>query len=80
MDTVSTMIGTNAVLSLVSHIFFVGVAFFALQSLMYEKIFKKGKTFQIQLLLILVSVALGTAVSNFFLQFVNWSQQLQYLL
>ncbi|MBQ0138271.1 MAG: DUF1146 family protein [Kurthia sp.] len=73
------MLGTNAMLSIVSHIFFIAIAFYALQSLMYEKIFKKGKVFQIQLLLILLSIALGAAVSNFFLQFVNWSQQLQYL-
>ncbi|GEK33276.1 DUF1146 family protein [Kurthia sibirica] len=79
MDSISTMVGTNAVLSLVSHIFFVGVSFYALQSLRYEQIFKKGKTFHIQIILIFVSIALGTAVSNFFLQFINWSQQLQYL-
>lgn len=73
------MLGTNALLSLCSHIFFVAITFYALQSLMYEKIFKKGKVFQIQLLLILLSIAIGAGASNFFLQFVNWSQQLQYL-
>ncbi|AMA62648.1 MAG: DUF1146 family protein [Kurthia gibsonii] len=79
MDSINATIGTSALLGLISHIFFIGIAFYSLQSLMYEQIFKKGRVFQIQLLLILVSIALGTAVSNFFLQFLNWSRQLQYL-
>ncbi len=79
VDSINSMLGINAVLGIISHIFFIAVTFYALQGLMYEKIFKKGKVFQIQILLIFISIALGTTVSRFFLEFTKWSQQLQYL-
>ncbi len=79
MNSVSSLIGQNALIGIVSHIFFIGVTFYALQALMYEKIFKKNHVFQIQLLFILVSIAIGTAVSNFFLTISTWSRQLPFL-
>ncbi|MGX9133153.1 DUF1146 family protein [Rummeliibacillus sp. JY-2-4R] len=79
MSSVSSIIGQNALLGICSHIFFIGVTFYALQALMYEKIFKKNHVFQIQLLFILVSIAIGSAVSNFFLTVSTWSRQLPFL-
>lgn len=72
--------GIQAVLGMVSHVFFIAVTFYALKSLRVDQFFKKGHTFQIQLIFILVSIAIGSAVSNFFLDFSGWSQQLPYLL
>lgn len=60
-------------LAIFSHIFFIGVSFYALQALMPEKIIKKNRVMQAQLLFILLSIAIGWAVSNFFLEISYWS-------
>ncbi|MFF2796946.1 DUF1146 family protein [Lysinibacillus xylanilyticus] len=72
-------IGQEALVGILSHIFFIAITFYALQAFMLEKIFKKNKVFQIQLIYILFSIAIGSAVSNFFLQISNWSGKLPYL-
>lgn len=72
-------VGQEALIGILSHIFFIGITFYALQAIMLEKLFKKNKVFQVQLIYILLSVAIGSVVSNFFLQFSNWSGKLPYL-
>ncbi len=72
-------IGQEALLGIVSHLFFIAITFYALQAFMAEKLFKKNRVFQIQLIYILLSIAIGSAVSNFFLQISNWSGKLPYL-
>ncbi|MGM9948513.1 MAG: DUF1146 family protein [Lysinibacillus sp.] len=78
MDLYSQM-GQQAIIGIASHLFFIGVTFYALQGLRLEQIFKKGRTFQIQVFYILLSIAIGSTVSNFFISFSTWSQQLPYL-
>ncbi|MGG0670998.1 DUF1146 family protein [Sporosarcina koreensis] len=63
----------NPMLAIISHIFFIGLSFYALQSIMPEKIIKKHHVFQAQLLFILLSFAIGSTVSNFFLDISYWS-------
>lgn len=72
-------IGQEALIGVLSHIFFIAITFYALQAFMLEKLFKKNKVFQVQLIYILLSIAIGSAVSNFFLQISNWSGKLPYL-
>ena len=79
MGEVSTLIGQNALFSLLSHIFFIGITFYGLQSLMYSQIFKKNHVFQTQLILVLLSIAIGGAASRVFLEFTGWARQLSYL-
>ena len=79
MDSITVSLGQNALLSICSHIFFIGITFYALQALMYEKVFKKNHVFQVQLLFILLSIAIGSTVSNFFIDISTWSKQLPYL-
>ena len=74
-----SQIGQQAILGILSHAFFIGITFFALRALMIEKIVKKQHVFQVQLLYILLSIAIGSSVSNFFLNMSNWSKQLPYL-
>lgn len=74
-----TQLGQQALIGIISHLFFIAITFYALQSLRLEQVFKKGKTFQIQVLYILLSIAIGSTVSNFFISFSTWSQQLPYL-
>lgn len=72
-------IAQQAILGILSHAFFIGIAFYALRALMLEKVVKKQHVFQVQLLYIMLSIAIGTSVSNFFLSMSNWSRQLPYL-
>jgi len=72
-------IGQQAVLSILSHAFFIGITFYALRAVMIDKVVKKMHVFQVQLLYILLSIAIGTSVSNFFLSMSIWSRQLPYI-
>lgn len=71
--------GQQAVLGVLSHAFFIGITFYALRSVMFEKVVKKHHVFQVQLLYILVSIAIGSTVSNFFLSMSGWSRQLPFI-
>jgi len=71
--------GVQAGIEIFSHILFIAIAFYALQSVRLEVVFKKGKTFQIQLMYILLSIALGYTVSDFLIDFTGLSRQLPYI-
>ena len=73
------IMGYQPLLSIVSHTVFIAVAFFALQAIMPEKIIKKNRVFQAQLLFILLSITIGWSVSNFFLELSYWSGRLPFM-
>jgi len=66
----------QSVVTLVSHIFFVGLSFWGLQSLRIEHLFKKNRVQQVRAFYVLVAVALGYLLSSFFLDFLTHSQNL----
>ena len=68
----------QSLITLISHIFFVGVSFWSLQSLRMYQFFKKYRTQEIRALYILVSIVLGYNLSSFFLEFLTYSQNLIY--
>ena len=72
--------GQQSLTAILAYLLFIGVTFYSLQCLRLEQIFKKGMTFQIQLTYILLSVAIGSAVAEFFIDFLALSQNLQYLI
>lgn len=69
----------NPLLAIVSHVFFIGISFFALQAIMPQAIIRKNRVMQAQLLYILVSIAIGSTVSNFFLDLSYWSGRLPFI-
>ncbi len=69
----STIFMHNPFLVLCSHVFFIGISFYALQALRLDTLIGKNRVFQAQLLFILLSIALGATVSNFFLDLSLWS-------
>jgi len=73
------MFGFNPLLAIVSHIFFIGIAFYALQAMMPEKFIRKNRVFQAQLLFIMLSIFIGWGVSNFFLEISYWAGRLPFL-
>ncbi|MDN6729082.1 MAG: DUF1146 family protein, partial [Alkalibacterium sp.] len=65
--------------SLVSHMFFVFIAFWALQALKTDVWIKKYHIPQARTLYILISIAIGYTVSNFFIDFILSIQNLFFL-
>ncbi|GER66387.1 putative membrane protein YwzB [Weizmannia acidilactici] len=71
--------GTQAVISIITNLFFIGMTFWILQAINIEKILKKNRVIQAKLLYIFLSVAIGYSVSNFFLDYLLWAQHLPLL-
>lgn len=71
--------GQQAVISIIAHLLFIIITWWALQGINIEKLIKPGKSGHAKVLLILLTIAIGTTVSNFFLDYLFWSQQIQYL-
>lgn len=71
--------GHQALISMISHLAFIALAWWALQSLNYEKFIRGSYVFQARVLFILLSIVIGSTVSNFFLDYILWSQQLPML-
>jgi uncharacterized integral membrane protein (TIGR02327 family) len=68
--------GQQAIISILSHLVFIAITFWALQAFHYEKLLKPNRVFQARVLVVLITIAVGSAVSNFFLDYLTWSQQL----
>ncbi|MGD6831929.1 DUF1146 family protein [Sutcliffiella halmapala] len=69
-------IGVQSLISILSHLLFISVTWWALQAINYEKWMKPNRVMQMRLLLILVTIAIGSTVSNFFLDYLFLSQRL----
>lgn len=72
--------GHQALISIISHLFFIALAWYALSALNFEKLLRANHVFQARLLYILLSIFIGSTVSNFFLDYLLWSQQLPLIL
>ncbi|KAB2336531.1 DUF1146 domain-containing protein [Cytobacillus depressus] len=68
--------GPQALLSIVSHLVFIAVAWWALQAIRIDQILRPNHVLQARVLYILLSIAIGSSVSNFFLDYLSWSRQL----
>jgi uncharacterized integral membrane protein (TIGR02327 family) len=72
--------GQQALLSLITHLVFIAIAWWALQAVRLDKLLKPNHVFQARLLYILLAIVIGSSVSNFFLDYYQWSNQLPLLL
>ncbi|AIS60844.1 DUF1146 family protein [Listeria ivanovii] len=61
---------------IISHLLFIVITFWALQAINYEKFIKKNHVTQARLLFVIISIALGYTLSNFFLDYLGASKQL----
>jgi uncharacterized integral membrane protein (TIGR02327 family) len=71
--------GQQAIISILSHLAFIAITFWSLQAFHIEKLLKPNRVFQVRVLIILITIAIGSAVSNFFLDYLTWAQQLPML-
>ncbi|HGO3534488.1 TPA: DUF1146 family protein [Staphylococcus aureus] len=73
-------IGQYAVIHLVLHVVCICIAYWALQSIRLDQFFKKGYATQLQVCMIFVAILLGTAVSNFIVDLLQYSTQVNILI
>ncbi|MEH7522638.1 DUF1146 family protein, partial [Bacillus sp. JJ1503] len=52
----------------------------ALQALRIDQLLRPNRVMQARVLYILLSIAIGASVSNFFLDYLLWSRQLPFIL
>lgn len=71
--------GSQAIISIFSHLVFIAVSWWALQALNFDKFIRGNHVVQARVLFILLSITIGSIVSNFFLDYLLWSQQLPLL-
>ncbi|GLB59034.1 DUF1146 family protein [Cytobacillus sp. NCCP-133] len=72
--------GQQALISIMSHLTFIALAWWALQALRLESLLRANHVFQARVLYVLLSIVIGSVVSNFFLDYLLWSQQLPLIL
>jgi uncharacterized integral membrane protein (TIGR02327 family) len=72
--------GQIALVSIISHLVFIAISWWALQAIRLEKLLRPNHVFQARLLYILLAIFIGSSVSNFFLDYLQWSQQLPLIL
>jgi len=68
--------GQIALVSILSHLVFIAISWWALQAIRLDKLLRPNHVFQAQLLYILLAIFIGSSVSNFFLDYLQWSKQL----
>lgn len=64
---------------MISHVLFIYLTWIVIQSLNLDPFFLKNKVTEARILIIFVTIAIGTTVSNFVLDIINWSQDIIYL-
>ncbi|MFZ7946790.1 DUF1146 family protein [Neobacillus sp. 19] len=68
--------GQIALVSIMSHLVFIAISWWALQAIRLDKLLKPNHVMQARLLYILLAIFIGSSVSNFFLDYLQWSRQL----
>ncbi|TYR80162.1 DUF1146 domain-containing protein [Priestia megaterium] len=69
-------IGPQALLTMISHLVFIVITWYALQGFQIEKLMKANHVIQAKIMLILLTIAIASTVSNFFLDYLFWSQRI----
>ncbi|MGX7420687.1 DUF1146 family protein [Carnobacterium gallinarum] len=75
-----SIFGVQSLLGVISHILFIMLSFWALRAVRFDNWINKGQVRQAQVLYIFLSIVIGYTVSSFFLEFINLSKSLPYLL
>ncbi|MCT1901164.1 DUF1146 family protein [Oceanobacillus sojae] len=71
--------GQLALISIFSHIMFIYLTWKVVTAIRIETIFKKGRTAEARVFLLFITIVIGTGVSRFFLDILQWSGDLMYL-
>lgn len=68
-----------ALMHILLHLLCISLAFWVLKGVRIESLFNKGETGRIRLVIILLSILLGTALSNFIMDIFRYTQEASFL-
>ncbi|MET1248670.1 MULTISPECIES: DUF1146 family protein [Sporolactobacillus] len=68
--------GLQAMISILIHLSFLALTWWALQSLKFEAVFRYPKSLQARIFYVLLAIAISYPVAKFFLDYVVWSLML----
>ncbi|RHW37209.1 DUF1146 domain-containing protein [Neobacillus notoginsengisoli] len=68
--------GAEAMVGIFTHLVCIALAWWALEALNFEKLIRANRVLQARVLYILLSIVIGSAVSDFFLDYLLFSRQL----
>lgn len=72
-------IGQTALISIFSHLIFIAITWRVVSAMNFDPIIRKGRVTEARILLLFITIVIGSGVSRFFLDFLTWSQSLTYL-
>ncbi|RDW22256.1 hypothetical protein CWR48_00685 [Oceanobacillus arenosus] len=72
-------IGQTALMSIFSHLIFIYITWRLVIVMNFDPIIRKGHATEGRIFLLFLSIIIGTGVSRFFLDILQWSGQLVYL-
>ncbi|TLS35817.1 DUF1146 family protein [Pseudalkalibacillus caeni] len=71
--------GQQAIVSILIHLVFIFITWWALQTVRIDVFLRKPDSPQAKVFMIFITIAIGSLVGNFFLDYYNWSLRLKYL-
>src|SRR5699024_7613000 len=77
---IGTGFGVQALMYLLTNLFFIVVTWWALQAFLFDVFLKDPSGPRAKIFMLLVTIAVGSIVGTFFFQYVIWSLRLRYLL
>ena len=78
-DDVLTTVGVDAVIAILVHLLLIVMTWWVLSAMPIEKLFRKGKTLQIQVFIIFLTIVIASIVSEFILTYLSYAKNLKYL-
>ncbi|MFD2629356.1 DUF1146 family protein [Oceanobacillus kapialis] len=75
----SLEIGQMAIISMLSHLIFIYLTWRVVQAINFDPLIRKGRGAEARVLLLLLTIVIGSGVSRFFLEILQWSRDLLYL-
>ncbi|MGL4818855.1 MAG: DUF1146 family protein [Bacilli bacterium] len=73
------LLGIDALTRIIVHLFFIIITWYALMGVRIDKIIKPNHIWQARVFYIFITIAIGSAVSNFFLDYLISARSLYYL-
>lgn len=72
-------IGQTALFSIISHLLFIYITWRVILSFNFDGVIRKGHVTEAKILIVFIAIVIGTGVSRFVLDLVQWSKDLLYL-
>lgn len=74
-----TSIGQMALIGMVSHVFFIWLTWRFMLKVNFDPIIRKGHANEGRVFLLFIAILIGTGVSRFVLDILQWSRDITYL-